>query len=282
MATPTPKGIRSKLAIIFEKYGLYLKFRTLGPSALKKSELLQLIRAGLIKPEDLRKPVIMDAYVSAHTDLLRGESRKAVRDYAVQHVRESAGKWIDKFVDKSTAEMSEIAAHTVLQQRHASIMTARAEMEEGMGKRTNAEIARRIRKKSGDLFKDWDRVVSTELAQASNLGAFDAIVENNRDKSPSEIYVYKTGPHDGKTCKHCLRFWFLEDGATPRVYKLSELVAGGSNFGRKAEDWRPTVGITHPNERHFLLELPEGWGFQGGSISYVGRGHNEWKVQRSR
>lgn len=280
MKTPKPKAIRSKLSIIFERYGLYLKFRTLGPGSLKKEELLKLVRAGMIRPEDLRRPVIMDAYMSAHQDLIQGASRKAVRDYALEHVRHSAGTWIDKFVEKATDEMTEVAAHAALQHRHQMISTTRSEMAEGMGRRTNAEIARRIRNKTEDLGKDWDRVVTTELAQASNLGAFDAIIENNRSKKPSDILVYKTGPHDGKTCKHCLKFWFLDDGATPRVYKLSELVANGSNFGKKAKDWQPTVGITHPNERHYLLELPVNWGFSGSTLNYVGQGHNEWKVQR--
>jgi hypothetical protein len=275
-----PKGIANKISIVLDKYGLYLKFRTLGPSALKKAELLQLIRAGLIKPTDLRKPVIPDAYMNAHLDLLNNTSRKSVRDYALNHVRESAGKWIDKFIDKAKADLSQDAQDIMLTQRHKSISTLRGELETNMGRMTNAGIAHRIRERSKDLFKDWDRVVTTELAQATNLGSFDAIVENNRSKGADEIHVYKIGPHDGKTCKYCMKFWFLPDGATPRVYKLSELIANGSNFGRKAADWQPTIGITHPNERHVLLELPPSWGFSGSSVVYKSKDHNELKAQR--
>jgi hypothetical protein len=277
-----PNKVRNSIAIILERYGLYLKFRTMGAAALSKAELLQLVRSGMIKPSDLRKPVIMDAYMKAHEQLLRGSSRKAVREYALDHIRESAGRFVDKFVDKAAAEIGGVAEQMMLEQRQHAISTARGEMVEGAGRRTSAEIARRIREKSGDLFKDWDRVVTSELAQATNLGAFDAIVENNRNKAPDEILVYKAGPHDGKTCKHCAKFWFTEDGITPRVYKLSELMKNGSNFGRKSADWKPTVGITHPNERHFLLELPKSWGFKSGEIAYIEQGHDEWKVQRGR
>ena len=81
-------------------------------------------------------------------------------------------------------------------------------------------------------------------------------------------------------CKSCMRFWFLPDGITPRVYKLSELMANGSNIGKKQADWLPTVSNTHPNERHLMLEVPIGWGFKGGAISYIGPGHNEYQRQK--
>lgn len=104
------------------------------------------------------------------------------------------------------------------------------------------------------------------------------VVEISLDK----IYNYIT--ENGivsHNCKWCKKFWFLSDGVTPKVYKLSELAANGSNMGKKTSEWAPTLGITHPNGRHYLLELPINWGFEGGKLTFKGIGHNEYEEQRS-
>lgn len=275
--------IENKIRFIIEGYSLYLRFRVLGITALTKTERKRLLATGLVRKADLKGPTVTEAYLQSHLGLLRQpQSRKQIRDFAVRHIHESAGKLIDKFVEKAVTDLTATVAKNLLQHRNEVIAETQRSLAETFGQKTTRNIARELREKTGELFKDWDRVVTTELAQATNIGAFDAIIENNRLKSPDDIYVYKSGPHDGKTCKHCLKFWFLDDGVTPRVYRLSELLANGSNYGRKAADWRPTISITHPNERHYLLELPIGWGIASGSIQYVGSGYNEWKAQREK
>jgi hypothetical protein len=128
----------------------------------------------------------------------------------------------------------------------------------------------------------WRTIVDTELARASNYGAMDAILHNNPSKNPEEILVYKVGPMDGAVCDECRKFWF-HDGNTPRVYRMSELIAGGSNLGRKRKDWKPTVDNTHPNERHFVLqELKPGYGFMGSKKIYIGEKHDEYLRQRAK
>ena len=122
------------------------------------------------------------------------------------------------------------------------------------------------------------------LEQDPLLGAtgpvMDAILHNNKGKSADDITVYKVGPHDGSTCDHCYRFWFLDDRLTPRVYKMSELMANGTNIGKKQKDWKPTVDATHPNERHLLQELRPGFGFKSGKLEWIGQNHDEYKKQR--
>jgi len=204
-----------------------------------------------------------------------------VRNYSIKQLRLNAGQFIDKFAEKEASEINSIVSSQLLKHTQQMRDATKEELSEGViNNRTNKEIARRLRKRTKDYGKDWDRVVTTELARAQNLGAFDAIVENNIDKKQSEIYVYKTGAKDDKVCKYCRKFWFTDDGVTPKVYKLSELVANGSNIGRKAADWEPTVDITHPNGRHYLQELPLGFGFRGGGLAYMGKNHVEYNKQR--
>ena len=37
-----------------------------------------------------------------------------------------------------------------------------------------------------------------------------------------------------------------DDGVTPKVFKLSELIGNGTNYGKKQADWVATLGIIHP------------------------------------
>lgn len=278
--TINPSKINSKVRAIVEKYNLLLKYIVLGPSSLTRAQIKFLMRSGMVKPHHI-KLTLGDAYLQAHLDAAKRKSRKSVRDYAIKHLRSSAGMFIDKFAEKQATEFGAIIEHNLLASLSQLRDKVQDELSEGVIRRKSSqEIARRLREKTQDLGKDWDRVVTTELARAQNLGNLDAIIENNVDKSHDEIYVYKTGPHDAKTCKWCMTFWFNSDGTTPKVYKLSELVANGSNIGKKQIDWKPTVDNTHPNERHFLMELPPGFGFKGGSLSYVGKEHNEQKAQK--
>lgn len=48
-------------------------------------------------------------------------------------------------------------------------------------------------------------------------------------------------------CRHCIRLYLTGDiNSEPRLFKLSELRANGSNIGRKPEEWKATLGPLHP------------------------------------
>jgi hypothetical protein len=47
-------------------------------------------------------------------------------------------------------------------------------------------------------------------------------------------------------CKHCKRLHIGPDGQ-PRIFKLSDLEANGTNVGRKASEWKAVVGTVHPH-----------------------------------
>lgn len=279
VANINPKRITNTVRAIVEKYSWLLRYVVLGPQSITRAQIKYLIKSGMLMPHMI-KMTIGDAYLQAHLDAAKRVTRRSVREYSMKHLRQTAGQYIDKWAEKAATDISGIVQNNLLVHVQRTRDTAKEELAEGVLRNKSAkEIARAIREKTGELSKDWERVVTTELARAQNLGNLDAIIENNVDKPHDEIYVYKTGPHDSKTCKECMRFWFIDGGSTPKVYKLSELVANGSNMGKKKADWKPTVDNTHPNERHFIMELSPGFGFRGGALSYIGRGHNEWKKQ---
>lgn len=102
--------------------------------------------------------------------------------------------------------------------------------------------------------RDWQRVARTELVEAHNQGALQALITRHPDsqqaiaramppQTPS-ILVYKIPSVNA--CPYCKKIWLDADGS-PRLYPLSDVMANGSNEGRKATDWRPVVGPIHPN-----------------------------------
>lgn len=68
----------------------------------------------------------------------------------------------------------------------------------------------------------------------------------------TEQLVYKKVVNDGRTCSWCNSFYNNPDG-TPRIFKVSELQANGTNDGKKKSAWLPTIGKTHPNCRCMLV-----------------------------
>ena len=51
------------------------------------------------------------------------------------------------------------------------------------------------------------------------------------------------------------------DVQTPKVFKMSELIANGDNYGLKQADWKPVVGTIHPNCMCPLNVMPPGTKF---------------------
>jgi hypothetical protein len=93
-----------------------------------------------------------------------------------------------------------------------------------------------------DWSKDLGRIVDTEM---NNIFQRGRVVEIMRQNPGSDPLVYKD-VYAG-ACRHCIALYLTEGlGSVPRLFKLSVLIANGSNIGRKVGDWLPTVSGTHP------------------------------------
>lgn len=109
------------------------------------------------------------------------------------------------------------------------------------------KVIQMLREKTGDMNRDWNRVVHTELWDAKLQGEAEAILDN---KSPlslqgAETLVYKKPAPTA--CPKCKQLYLESDGVTPRVFKISELMANGNNYNKKQADWKPTLGTLHPS-----------------------------------
>lgn len=269
---------KKKVEAAIKRFINFLKYRSIGPHALTKKELKELVRSGMIKSSKAPRTAVAEAYLKTHAIQIDDEpAPRQMRDGAIDFLE----RMFERYSTKAGIQMEADVVSAI----EGAIMPIinRKEGKAIYETLKDHDHSKYLGNELNDKVKNWSQrwktIVTTELNRASNWGSMDAIVINNPDKEPNEILVYKQGPKDGATCDHCYKFWFLDDKKTPRVYRLSELMANGSNIGRKQRDWAPTVDSTHPNERHILHELKPGWGFSNGELEYIGKDHDQHALQ---
>jgi len=104
-------------------------------------------------------------------------------------------------------------------------------------------VARRIRQRSGDLARNFERIAETELQATHNEGQIAQAVElDGEDARVARI------PESG-ACGYCLRLFIDRETDRPLIFRVSDIIENGSNIGRKRADWLPTLYPMHPNCR---------------------------------
>jgi hypothetical protein len=194
-------------------------------------------------------------------------------DYAVEHANEIARQLLDKMNQDVSTRIegfirdtnNEYKANAL--QNLDRVQEADELVKEGMV----SQIKAKLRDTAGAADRDWRRIAVTEISNAIGIGSTDRIVAKNADKQLKDVYVFRIIVEDAKTCKYCRSFYQDADGS-PKLYRLSTILGNGSNYGKKAADWRPTIQATHPNERcSQVIELPVGYKvLPGGKLTYIG------------
>lgn len=133
-----------------------------------------------------------------------------------------------------------------------------------------------LEKVFGKLKSDLNRIADTEATIHRNVGTMDGIVKVNASQSIDDPLVIFIVVRDDVTCSECLKLHLLEDGVTPRVWRLSEVANGYHKKG----DPVPSIGGLHPHCRCSIVTILPGYGFDGGGkIIYKGASHDEGKKQ---
>lgn len=148
---------------------------------------------------------------------------------------------------------------------------------ESLQNESKGKLKTKLRDLSKDATRNWERVVHTEVSNAISLGSVDRIIEDNKGKNPEDVLVYRIVKDDAALCKWCRKFYVDSDG-TPKIYRLSELLANGSNYGKKTSDWKPVALATHPNERCSpVIEVKRGYKvLKSGAQTFIG--FDEWEA----
>lgn len=115
------------------------------------------------------------------------------------------------------------------------------------------EMSSALGHKTGDWARDFDRISDYILHEAHDTGRGYQI-ERVWGKG-AQVYKHVFD----QACKICTSLYMTNGmGSEPRAFTVAELRANGSNIGRKAKDWKPVVGATHPWCRCEMETIPDG------------------------
>ena len=103
----------------------------------------------------------------------------------------------------------------------------------------------------------WGRVAATVLHAARDRGS---VRRHAQASSAAEqtAYVYRQAQADA--CIYCIALNTGPDGM-PRIFRLEDLEAAGTNAGRTKAEWQAVLGPIHPFCRCATHPVPEGHGF---------------------
>lgn len=122
------------------------------------------------------------------------------------------------------------------------------------GRTTRRKLRSRLLELTQDGARDWQRIAETESQRAHDMGvAMDVATRHG-----AEAQVYKRPAPNA--CPKCVKAYTV-DGSVPRLFALSELAANGTNQGRKAAEWVPTLGPMHPWCACALRHMPPNMAF---------------------
>jgi hypothetical protein len=193
-------------------------------------------------------------------------------DFAIEGLNDSAKACIEKLRVDTVTRIQNMVRDNNNDFRMDSLlnMDRPDALDQVVRQSSVGKLRQKLRDASGDGNRDWTRIATTEISNAIGLASADRIVTDNIKKDLEEVYVYRIAVNDAATCKWCKRFYIDEDGS-PAVYKLSTLMANGSNMGKQRDAWQPTVMSTHPSERcSQILELKPGFALSGNKPTYIG------------
>lgn len=244
----------------------------IDPKAVRAEVLEELSRRGLVNTQ-VRS--IADAYLYGQVlaasqdprvkDMTLAEFKAYLRknpvplspteSQAVSMAQQSAAQYVRGLgnrVDVRTGQML-IEADSDLRRKMRDTIRTKVE--------ANLEARQSVKQLKSDLgweIKDWtrdlDRISITEKQAAMQAGKADLLAK----QYGSDVAVAKLLAPD--CCPHCLRLYQGPDGA-PRIFRLADLEANGTNVGRKVAEWLPVVGPTHPHCCCEIIRVPAGWGF---------------------
>lgn len=110
------------------------------------------------------------------------------------------------------------------------------------------KLASELREMTEDWARDFSRISDYVMQEAYGFGRAQQILEDYGE----DAMVYKqTFPG---VCEPCIKNYGYP-GQEPKTYKLTDLLANGTNIGRKEQI--PVVGNAHPWARSILHPIPK-------------------------
>lgn len=186
--------------------------------------------------------------------LMRNIKLTKPQQNSVDYSKIKAQQSIDSLSQRITSSVVTMAIQSDLSMWEAVKEVIPAAMENDTPR---YKVIQELREKTGDWERDWHRVAHSEMWDAKLQGEAEAIMndESPLSKDKGETLVYKRPAHN--CCNKCRQLYLEKDGVTPKVFRLADLMANGTNYGKKQADWLPTLGILHPNCMCTLNVMPK-------------------------
>lgn len=114
------------------------------------------------------------------------------------------------------------------------------------------DLASVLGHKTKDWARDFDRISDYVMHSAYQHGVAAQLAKEFGDDVEVFFHVYPGA------CKHCIETYLTDGiGSEPKIFKLNDVVANGSNIGRKAKDYLPSIDPLHPFCRCRMDRKPE-------------------------
>jgi hypothetical protein len=276
---PMPPGFATpaqlaRIREIIARYHNLAVVEIVGARALSPQALAELRREGLL-PRGVPNEQIIDAAYDYGRGLggqLPGPDRQRYQattltswqtteraplspteSASLDFARARAGQYITGLTDRVGADINGLT----VEEGEWLRSQYRDQVEVGVAQR---DAWRKVASRMGDATDDWSRdlqrVAATEMQAAHQAGVADQI----RNDEGEDATVFKQPTPDA--CPDCIALHLTGGiGSPPRLFKLSELEANGTNVGRKRADWKPVVGTVHPWCACELNYMPDGFAF---------------------
>lgn len=184
----------------------------------------------------------------------------------------------NKIKDSLSSTISEEEMKIAVAEREREVETAiREELTEGVLKRKSVQsIVSSLGHRLDEWNRDWGRIVATEMENIFQIGIAQTIMKEHgiHAKVYKEVFP--------GACRMCLNAYTTAGaGSKPVIFDLSELIANGTNIGRKSKDWKPVLTNIHPFCRCMLRHVPDGYEWDDKTQSFEPKKADESKrVQR--
>lgn len=191
-------------------------------------------------------------------DMLKKLKVSSRQQRSMEYLKAKTQLSIDNLTQRMTSAVITSALQNQLDMYHAIGQV----VPEAVKKNTDRyKVVQQLRDLTQDWERDWHRVAHSEMWDAKVQGEANAIMDNESpiSKKGKDTMVFKRPAPNA--CNKCKQLYLEADGITPKLFKITELQANGSNYGKKQADWKPTLGILHPNCMCPLSVMPDGYKF---------------------
>lgn len=270
----TSKQLLNRLDEIIELSYIDFTYRVVGEDFLSQAEKDKLMALGLIVGQ---RPLIENLYLMIRQRGTQGYKEDATFQEMLQVITDSgvlpdlseeAEYTLDHFKAKmkeAIDDVKENVKRTVkervleqnlqfkeeLQEKNAAVQpTLRREIQDKNSKKLLNSLT--LGAVAGTALTNFRRDFTTNLTEFVNSTTVDDIrrLASIQAQAPGDSLVYKQIVDDSRTSVECRSLHTIDGtGSNPRIYRLSELIANGTNVGKPRSQWKAVVSGTHPGCR---------------------------------